>query len=105
GGSKPYSTIVTDGTNNYYPTANTSIYHNLPAGNYTITVSDAGQNTPVIRNVEITQPDVLTANLSKEDPICYFEHNTDTRLLGRAWFEEGSVSGGTGPYTYEWNDA
>ena len=66
----------------------------LTAGNYTIVVKDGHQCTASV-TVTITEPDELTATIEGTNISCYGE--TDGTITV-------SVSGGTEPYTYKWND-
>ena len=66
----------------------------LTAGNYTIVVKDGHQCTASV-TVTITEPDELTATIEGTNISCYGE--TDGTITV-------SVSGGTEPYTYRWND-
>ena len=64
----------------------------LPVGNYTVAVTDANgcvTNVPVV----ITEPTVITAQLSAQQSTCGFANGSITTV----------VSGGTGPYTYTWS--
>lgn len=65
---------------------------NLPAGNYTIHVSDANDNT-VSETYTISQSDPLLVSADIIQPLCFGEP-------GRVLLE---VSGGSIPYTYNWN--
>lgn len=63
----------------------------LPAGAYTVTLSDAAGCTSTL-SFNITQPPVLQQNSTFTDAAC-------TGTGGSAGL---SVSGGTAPYTYQW---
>lgn len=67
---------------------------NIPAGSYTVTVTDA-HNCEIERTYVITQPDPLELIIHSQDVLCYGE-NTGQILL--------NVTGGTSPYTYEWSN-
>ncbi|MBK9356594.1 MAG: gliding motility-associated C-terminal domain-containing protein [Bacteroidales bacterium] len=89
GGEEPYSYLWSD------PMAQTTATAtNLPAGTYTVSVTDAtgySVNTTVI----ITQPDELIVNVSGTNP------TTPGGSDGQA---TAVVTGGTLPYTYLWDD-
>ncbi len=74
----------------------TGTFTNLAAGTYTITqmrtidgCTDASISAPIV----ITQPAVLSINYTKLNVSCYDQKN------GRI---TASVTGGTGPYAYQW---
>lgn len=71
----------------YQPTAT-----NLPAGEYTVTVTNYDYNCEVIHHFTITEPEVLTATIAV---VTNSENNTT--LL------QATPTGGTAPYTYLWN--
>lgn len=70
--------------------------NNVPAGIYTVTVTDAGNCSDVIDMIEITEPDALALT-------------TDDIVEATCGLPNGSVeisiAGGTTPYTYDWNGA
>ncbi|GIV33136.1 MAG: hypothetical protein KatS3mg031_0671 [Chitinophagales bacterium] len=65
----------------------------LPAGLYTVTVTDANSCT-VSRSVEITQPPVLSTSLTQVNVSCYGGSDGSIDL---------TVSGGVAPYSYLWS--
>lgn len=67
---------------------------NLPAGNYTITVTD--QNGCVsTESTSITEPSVLTLSLvSATDPVCFAGNTGEIEVI---------AGGGTPNYSYTWN--
>lgn len=66
----------------------------LIAGQYTLTVTDtAGCDEQLV--VNINQPDPLNAVVSTEDARCFGEDSGEAIA---------NVSGGTLPYTFQWND-
>ena len=71
----------------YQPTAT-----NLPAGEYTVTVTTYDYNCEVIHHFTITEPEVLTATIAV---VTNSENNTT--IL------QATPTGGTAPYTYLWN--
>ncbi|MCG3167456.1 MAG: hypothetical protein POELPBGB_03248 [Bacteroidia bacterium] len=66
----------------------------LCAGQYTITITDAN-NCNASAVVTITEPQLLTVTVSTTDVLC------NSACDGTA---TANVSGGTGPFTYLWND-
>jgi uncharacterized protein YodC (DUF2158 family) len=64
----------------------------LGVGNYSVTITDAlGCST--LRNFSLSQPEELTATITKTDVTCY--GNNDGTALA-------VITGGTAPYTYSW---
>jgi len=88
GGTLPY-------TYSWTPKGGTSYTaSNLPAGTYTVTVTDA-HNCPVTSISTISQPPALTASVSTFNNVsCYGGSN------GSAYI---NATGGTGSYTYLWS--
>ncbi|HMT29268.1 MAG TPA: PKD domain-containing protein, partial [Bacteroidia bacterium] len=87
GGLSPY-------TWNWQNGASTgSTASNLVAGTYNVTVSDAGGCQSFVQ-VVINQPDPLAIQMSQPVTIC----------IGSNTFISGTVSGGSQPYTYLWNN-
>ncbi|MFD0976415.1 LamG-like jellyroll fold domain-containing protein [Salinimicrobium gaetbulicola] len=88
-------------------TSSINVFNDLPAGNYTVTVTDKkevaeelGQekNTHIINDVIVNEPDeALLVELDSQNISCFGEQN--------GWAEVKSTSGGVAPYTYLWNDA
>ncbi|MFK7950069.1 MAG: choice-of-anchor L domain-containing protein [Saprospiraceae bacterium] len=67
---------------------------NVPAGNYTVTITD-GNNCFVIETIDITQPLApIVITLDKTDVACNG---------GNDGTATAAVTGGTAPYTYSWN--
>lgn len=66
----------------------------LVAGTYTVTVADAG-GCSVIESIVLGEPAVLVGNPTVNDISC--NGSTDGSVFL-------AVSGGTGPYTYAWNN-
>lgn len=87
GGAPPYQYLW---SNN----ATTATQTGLPAGNYSVTVTDADGCTAE-GTTSITQPPVLLVVLTPEDIVCGGEEVGNIRT---------SVTGGTAPYTYLWSD-
>ncbi|MEL1245946.1 choice-of-anchor J domain-containing protein [Flavobacterium sp. DGU11] len=88
GGTAPYTYGWNNGTTTKDQTG-------LAAGNYSVTITDANGCTAV-KNVTITQPAAaLTANATSTNIACNGASNGSINL---------TVSGGTAPYTYGWNN-
>lgn len=66
---------------------------NLPAGNYTITVTDEGNCTGEI-TIEITEPDAFAGNETLTNISCNGAENGSIQL---------NATGGTGELSYAWN--
>ena len=86
GGTSPYTYSWSSGS-----TAQTA--QNLPAGNVSVTVTDDNGCT-ISSNITITEPTQLVASVTPVNVTCNGLNN------GTA---SSSVSGGTSPYTYNWN--
>lgn len=69
-----------------------SIAFNLPAGNYTLTVTDS-HDSVATTNFEILEPTPISVDLDATDLGCHLSANGAITTL---------VSGGTGEYTYAW---
>ena len=67
----------------------------LTIGTYSVTVTDANSCT-AMASASITEPNVLVANISGSDIICYGGSNGSADL---------TVTGGTTPYTYSWSNS
>ncbi|WP_242205980.1 HYR domain-containing protein, partial [Aestuariivivens insulae] len=99
GGSNGYAQAnVTGGTEPYtYAWSNgqtTQTATNLSAGTYTVIVTDANGCTDS-DSVIITDPPLLTAAATGEEPLCYGDSNGTATV---------TPNGGTPGYTYLWND-
>ncbi len=90
GGVPPYSYTINGGTPQTSPT-----FNNLVAGNYTIEVTDSLGNTDSIV-VNLTQPEPLNIELTKT--------NASATSLCSNGTATATVTGGVGPYTYQWDD-
>jgi len=73
-----------------------NIFTGLLAGTYDVTVEDLNSNATVTEQIQITEPAELAITIdSQTNNLCFESENGAVNL---------SVSGGTGPYTYLWND-
>lgn len=87
----PDSTEETENENISYSLVNT-----LPAGEWEVMVYDAAGDT-LTETFTINEPEEgLSLTLSKDDPLCPDSANGQAMV---------SVSGGTAPYDYAWDDA
>jgi hypothetical protein len=74
---------------------NSSLANALPAGIYSVTVSD-GESSVVIENIELTQPSQIQAEITLINVTCWGGSNGSIALL---------VNGGSGAgFTFEWSD-
>ncbi|MEM6722396.1 MAG: T9SS type B sorting domain-containing protein, partial [Bacteroidota bacterium] len=87
GGTQPYTYEWNNGGTVFNPSG-------LPAGLYTITATDAN-GCEVIESIDVTQPDELLVSFQAVSVTCF-------------GFDDGqasaTVSGGTQPYTYVWDN-
>lgn len=88
GGTTPYSYSWSDGQT-------VSNATNLPAGSYTVTVTDAN-NCTATTNVSITQPGALTASVPSTTAVSCYGGSNGTAV--------GGVTGGNAPYTFSWSN-
>jgi len=86
-GTTPY-------TYNWSNTSTTATINTLAAGTYTVTVTDAGGTTSTSSAI-ITEPTALNTTISSQTNVACFGENTGSLTA--------SVTGGTSPYTYNWN--
>lgn len=73
---------------------NSSTASGLPAGNYTVTVTD-GYNCVQSVSITVTQPSLLTAAGAIQNHVRCFNGNDGSAQI--------SPAGGTAPYSYSWN--
>lgn len=88
GGTSPYSYLWSDGQT-------TATANNLPAGTYTVTVTD-DVSCSSVSTVTITEPDALAATDVVTDVSCNGDSNGEIDL---------TVTGGTGTYTFSWSNS
>lgn len=87
GGSPPYTYAWSNGNS-------TSFNSNLPAGLYSITITDSNGCTTTV-NHTINQPTALTNQLAISEPILCFG-NSNGAIVAQS-------NGGVSPYSYNWN--
>lgn len=87
GGVAPYTFRWSNG-------GSTPSINNLPVGNYTVTITDAN-GCEVVRTTMINQPPALSVSITQQQGAC---EGAATAVL------RATASGGTGTYTYRWND-
>lgn len=68
-GSSPYSYTLTDGSNNYGPSTDSS-FNNLPAGTYTATVTDNNGCVFTMSNLVVGAPPALVFNVTTDGVSC-----------------------------------
>lgn len=90
--------IVSGGASNYqymWSNGNSSpLLNNLPAGAYSLTVTDANGCSQVAQTT-LSSPPPITAQANTNDITCYGLQNGVIQL---------TVSGGTAPYSYQWSN-
>lgn len=84
---------ITDGAREQLSLQTDSIARNLVAGKYQIKLTDANGISVESAVFELTQPDSLSLTFTTKPPSC----NGGSGLI------TATVTGGTTPYTYEWN--
>jgi hypothetical protein len=94
GGTPGYTYLWSDG-----PTSQDR--SGLAPGTYTVTVTDNNGCTGTLSET-INQPAALVLSVTKTNPTC--PPGADPPALGGDGAIDLTVSGGTGPYTYDWND-
>lgn len=87
GGSAPMEILWSNGSTS-------EDLSNLPAGKYTVSVSDAANQTTT-DSITITQNQQFIMNATTSDILCQGEGNGAISL---------SIAGGTAPYTYSWSN-
>jgi len=84
---------ISGGAKEVIPLQMDSIAHNLVAGQYQVKVTDANGISAESAVIELKQPDLLTLSFTTRPPSC----------SGGNGLISTTVTGGTPPYTYEWN--
>lgn len=87
GGATPYSFLWTNGQTGAAATS-------LPAGTYSVTVTDAGGCTQVF-SATVSNAGAPSVSISVVDPSCYGGNNGSATV---------NASGGSTPYTYLWSN-
>ncbi len=97
GGSNGSATVVVqNGTAPYSYQFSSGLGSSLPAGNYTVTATDAN-GCAIALSFNITQPPALTVQgISGTNPQCANEASGTATL--------GAISGGTSPYATKWSN-
>ncbi|SHG56134.1 gliding motility-associated C-terminal domain-containing protein [Flavobacterium micromati] len=97
GGGTPayqYELRAANGITIVRPFSNNRDFTNVPAGDYTVFVTDAnGCSNPAGTAITVTAPPALTATLDSTTDYCYTTANPATLVI--------NVSGGVGPFTYK----
>ncbi len=88
GGTPPYTYQWSNG-------AVTEDLDDIPAGTYTVTVTDY-HDCSVVDSFTVTQPDTLTSAIIDVHPVLCYGDNSGGATV--------TVSGGTPPYSYLWDD-
>jgi len=90
---------ISGGNNSFsYAWSNGDITEDLediPAGIYSVTVSDAPSCVRIFTDIVVEEPDVLTAVVDVIDVNCNGNNNGEIAV---------TPSGGTAPYLYDWSD-
>ncbi len=84
---------VSDGGKELLPLQTDSIAHHLVAGQYQVKITDANGISAESAVFELKQPEQLTLSFTTRPPSC----------SGGSGLISTTVTGGTAPYTYEWN--
>ena len=87
GGTAPYSYEWDNGL------STDSVHNDLPAGTYSVTVTDNDNNTDS-QSITINEPSAISITFSTVDVSCYGGNTGSIDL---------SVTGGTPGYTYNWD--
>ncbi|MFN5324935.1 MAG: PKD domain-containing protein [Bacteroidota bacterium] len=88
GNAAPLSYLLTG-----FPSQTSSTWNSVPAGNYTITVTDAN-NCTAASSVLVTQPTALSGSTSVSGSVCSGANGSIST----------SAAGGTAPYSYSLNN-
>lgn len=90
GGIPPYTYMWSDGMGQMTSTA-----FNLPAGTYTVTITDAN-NCTAVASTTVDQPTEVELTTSSNPADCNAAATGDATV---------NATGGTSPYSYSWSDA
>ena len=74
--------------------ATTQDITNVPAGTYTVTVTDAFTSCTAPSTIVVNEPSILSAGIAVNNVLCFSENTGSLNL---------TVSGGTFPYSFSWN--
>jgi len=88
-GTEPYTYLW-----NTTPAQTSPIATDLPGGTYTVTITDGGECSEVV-SIDIAEPDELAVDLLTP---------TNALCAGAEGAISSSISGGTGTYTYTWDN-
>ncbi len=98
GGTGPYDFVWTDASNTVLQTANNvagaNTLNNIGTGTYNVLVTDANNCLSSISVIVSGAPGGITSVMTNAAVVCFGDCN------GTA---TATVSGGTGPYTYQWS--
>ncbi|MCM5664455.1 T9SS type A sorting domain-containing protein [Galbibacter mesophilus] len=94
GGTKDYTYQWYDNEGNEMPGETNATINNLPAGFYSVTVTDKNGCEAKLNSLEITQLAKLEITDSAIDTVKCFDGNDGAITI--------SVTGGKSPYTYQW---
>ena len=94
GGTGTYTYNWTDTNTGNTVGSNTPVLDNVCAGTYEVTITDDNNCELIITDLEIIEPDGLTATFDVIPANCVIDDGEATV----------NVSGGTGGYQYSWND-
>ena len=89
GGNPPYAWNIGAG---YQPSGN---FNNLPAGTYSVTISDANNCTSVSSSVSINQPSALNVSVSNQSNVTCNGTSNGSAIV--------NASGGMSGYSYIWS--
>ncbi len=88
GGTAPFSYVWSNGEN-------TPTIDNLPAGTYSVTITDVNECSATA-SIDISEPDELLVNLTVNNIVCTSEQIGAITAV---------VTGGTEPYAYAWSNS
>ncbi len=100
-GSGPFTYSWTDSNNQVIQTS-TNIFggdtlKNIAAGDYNVSITGNSGNCPSLQDTfRLTEPAIITETAQITEVVCQGQNNGSITIQ--------SISGGTSPYTYLWND-